>query len=822
MDLPTCPSCGQSVLDDDATDCPFCGAAMDGSSPAKKPKGSAPKADPTMQKAAQAKAEEDDNDPFAIKQAPTGKKVIPCARKPMKGRLHRVVCPMCDTQGFIPKRAVGHQVKCANPECLVPVFMASGPESDDRPKAPARVSDEEVSKSVDTSSQNAAEKSPLVLYGVVGAVLLAATLGLVYYLNQPAPDSLGPANLPDFPTVDDDEPDNEVTPEPDRDEPPVPAGPDYQKQSVALVESMIDAARVTNGNRDKPYCRRLTADAWLRLGNSEKAEAEFQQMQVVAAQDGSNRDYFKIGPLITAYWRAVRANDQGAAASALEQAAELSEQIPDSRSDVALRSGISLAAALVNAGRSEQAVTLIDRLQGDVTVDDQQDSVRYGAWTSTAQTLRDAERTALSPLRVFAWHRPLTTAVGLELAVHEQWNSAVQWAATQQDQLAASDTFATIAAEAGRATAADRQKLASAAEGRGSATALRTWSSLALVDGQWLAKATEGFAALPQPEEKRLGTFAEIIKITTPDLSQSLLTGNAVADYITAELAARKSNADIGKSITHLYATMMAAVPPTPGIRRACGDIGRNDVRLKKQLAEELKLSDESRIRTQFNSYRRGMDRLARAAEERRLALLQMLARIVSQGGTDVVREALARKDGGLREEILVDHLSGLLFTAAVASGQDLPEAAEISQSSVVPIARVTPLNELAAVNGLVKAWKAFQAGNAVEALTQLEGVPKLTGLCSATANFMVEMATQKSASSAEDIAVVKKLRNEVWQEQAYQVIGRHAVRKDQFDSARAAIREASVKPAGLVTFLHGLVCGAIEKMSAEPSTEDG
>ncbi len=38
MDLPTCPACGQSVLDDDAVDCPFCGASLKGGG-----KGSAPK-----------------------------------------------------------------------------------------------------------------------------------------------------------------------------------------------------------------------------------------------------------------------------------------------------------------------------------------------------------------------------------------------------------------------------------------------------------------------------------------------------------------------------------------------------------------------------------------------------------------------------------------------------------------------------------------------------------------------------------------------------------------------------------------------------------
>ena len=172
MDLPTCPSCGQSVLDDDATDCPFCGAAMDGSSPAKKPAGGAVKKSPSAKKTGK-DTTTDDDDPFAIKQAPAAKKVLPCARRPMKGRLHRVVCPMCDTQGFIPKRAVGHQVKCANPECLVPVFTAGGDKADEKPKAPARVSDEEAAKNAAAAAAaKPGEKNSLMIYGIVGAVLL--------------------------------------------------------------------------------------------------------------------------------------------------------------------------------------------------------------------------------------------------------------------------------------------------------------------------------------------------------------------------------------------------------------------------------------------------------------------------------------------------------------------------------------------------------------------------------------------------------------------------------------------------------------------------
>jgi len=118
MDLPTCPSCGQSVLDDDATDCPFCGASMSSAAKSKAAGGK-----PAPQKATPKKQPTND-DPFAIEQAPTSKKVVLCSRKPMKGRLHRVVCPMCDTQGFIPQAAIGRQVKCANTECLVPIFTA--------------------------------------------------------------------------------------------------------------------------------------------------------------------------------------------------------------------------------------------------------------------------------------------------------------------------------------------------------------------------------------------------------------------------------------------------------------------------------------------------------------------------------------------------------------------------------------------------------------------------------------------------------------------------------------------------------------------------
>ena len=39
-----------------------------------------------------------------------------------KGRTIEVKCPMCDTAGFITDKQAGRDVKCCNPECMMPVF----------------------------------------------------------------------------------------------------------------------------------------------------------------------------------------------------------------------------------------------------------------------------------------------------------------------------------------------------------------------------------------------------------------------------------------------------------------------------------------------------------------------------------------------------------------------------------------------------------------------------------------------------------------------------------------------------------------------------
>src|SRR4051812_13176390 len=155
MDLPTCPACKQSVLDEEAVECPFCGAPMKGGASAARPGAAAkppaaksPAARPGTSKTGSSpdiaarssagrgrpeKTDDEpaapaaDDDPFAIDPS-VAASAIPVSRQPGPGKPLEVVCPMCETKGFVSLKAAGKQVKCCNPQCMVPIFTAPAPE----------------------------------------------------------------------------------------------------------------------------------------------------------------------------------------------------------------------------------------------------------------------------------------------------------------------------------------------------------------------------------------------------------------------------------------------------------------------------------------------------------------------------------------------------------------------------------------------------------------------------------------------------------------------------------------------------------------------
>jgi hypothetical protein len=828
MDLPTCPSCGQSVLDDEAQDCPFCGSAMDGSSAkAGKPKTSKPKAKnkkpaaPAVNKGKRAAKPDDpsSDDPFSVAQSPTAVKAIQCARKPVKGRLHRVVCPMCDTQGFVPKSAVGKQVKCANKECMVPVFTAPSDESEVKTRAPARISDEAIA-SEKKLKEPSSQKNPMVMYGIVGAVLLAATMGLVFVLNRPSGEEerLNQSyDMSKFDSVDDDDSESTGDTAPAVKDSAAEEGIDYRGKAIELVKKMVATSR-ENGNRDKAFCRRLTGDAWTRLQMPDEAKTEFAQMKVVAGQTRRNTAYYRIEPLTAEYWKKRAAGDDTAAGKLLEDAKSLAGGIPTS-GGVALNSAIALAAVLVDSDDVAGATALITSLQRDRSVASQIDAVRHAAWVSTASALTDAGRLPLPPLEVFSWNEPMMTAVGLQLATLGRWDSATQWCASLQG-LTAGDAFAAVAEQmmAENADVPVREALVTAADAKGTELALRTRAVLSqgeAADAFWTnaadaASALSGATTMPMPD------VAKVIAAKTPNLSAIRLQAESIADFAAACISKGDEAAAV-KNIQIMYHLMTSTLPPTADIRKASNEIEKSERQVQKRIGTELGLSDVGQVKTKFIAYRRGIDRFSRAAEERRLRLITMLARVVDRNGASAVQQAMAADDG-LRQEIGLDGLSGLLFVAAACSGQDLSEALTVDPSLTVLISgRTDAVAEFAAVDRLVAATQAYRTDGNATGVTELEAkkASSVPGLRAATAVYIVASVADRATTPDVLFTTISELQDPALRESCYETVTRRLTRRGMLNEVLTALNGTILSPTQRLVAMYGAVRGSLDALEA-------
>ncbi|MEZ6060444.1 MAG: hypothetical protein R3C19_08790 [Planctomycetaceae bacterium] len=831
MDLPTCPSCGQSVLDDDAADCPFCGSAMDGSSKGKK-KPAAPAAKPASKSASGAKTAgatkpvgaakptTDEDDPFGLVENAATRKVIPCARKPMKGRTHRVRCPMCDSLGFVPKSAIGRQVKCANPKCMVPTFTVPDPDAAAGERAPARVSDEALARE-EKLSKPKGKSNPLIMYGVAGGILLALTVGLVMFLNAPPavdPNLNETFDMSKLQSGGDDEDDAQD---------PVPSGgnnpsngektTDVAAEALRLTELMVSAARQTTNNRDKPFCRRLTGDAYLRLGKLSEAATEFSQLQRLSR----DATYYVVEPYLHQYWLAIASGDAAAAAPHLADAKQEAQRIPDT-GRLALQAGIALAAALVNEGDVDTAMARIENQQRDQTVTAQLDDMRQGAWFASAGALRRAGFNAISPVTVFSWNEPLKTAVAVHLAANKRWPQAVTWAKAQSDVRTAADVLAVASSHAVvvSADAATATLLHEAAAEIDPAVGLRTAAILGHSDQNqalWDAALVET-NQMESPAVAQMPDLADVIRTEAPDLSGERLKAAALAD-VAAAAVARKDDAVAVAAIQKLYALLSSRIPPTTAVRQAASTMESDEQSIMKQLQDRFALRSESEVKSQFRNYRRGLDRLATIAEERRLLLVQLLHRVVESGGAAALQTACAGGEQALLRELAVDPLCMLLASAAVSAGQQIPELAQPDASLAVPAAaRIDQLAESLLAPAILSAASAMQQANYAAAVDVMQKARELPGFRACIVNHLIAAASNVTADPAPLLTAVQLSDSALWREDGMLVATGNLARRSLWKAAEAWLAQAHQSATERAVALFGIVA-VLAEMPAEPPT---
>ena len=856
MSLPTCPSCGQSVLEDDALDCPFCGAAMDGSrgaknvpkptaGPAKQRPGAKPVATQPAAPAAASKpaaparpvggmsgpkTKVDEDDPFGIGSTAATQTAIQAAAKPDKTRLHKVTCPMCEQVGFVAKSAIGKSVRCANEKCMVPIFRAteSGEKATDR--KPTRLSEEGEAAKKAAEKSVPAKRNPIVMYAVVGGILLALTAGLLAILNK-KPD-LG--NLDDpapYVPGNDHETEEQIVirlaAEAEAAAKALARMPNPKAEVTAMVKQMIALARQPN-LRDKAWARRMTADLYLQTGEATLAAQELKQLVTV----DRTKAFYRIEPHLTQYWKHLAAGDQGQAKSELDLALAEQRGIPNI-GRAGTEAALSLASALVVEGKVAEAKTLVATRRLDTTIAADRDSMASVAWLWIADHSRDEAIPVPSATDVMLWSEPLNTAVACELALHQRWTEAIAWGIASDNPGVISESLAEIATIAGAAKASPAilDQIANAIPATHPVVGVRVAAALAATtkNKTQLNKAIAAVSQLSAPVAVKTPTTQQITSQYGSERSNELLRATAVADVVRAALLCGEPD-KAKTAMVQLRAELDSAAPPTREIRTLTLEVSDKEDAARQRIATDLRTSNASQVDKAFKEYRRHLvsegnqSGLYVIAEDRRLRGVQLLSRIILAGGAGIVQSAFQDETSGWANEIMLDDLTGLLAAATLQSKQSLPEVMQpnpqlamgrIQAGHGALVARIAPV--------LASAWanRHKQLGAGLKALESGCG-PELPGLRQAYVDELVANVARSTEDPGYLLTAIGGLQNGVWKEDAYLIAGRNFANRNMEGAVKKWTAEQRMPALEQITLMYGMAQVIAERVVEAPADTEG
>ena len=650
MDFRYCPSCKQSVLDDDAAECPFCGAAMDGkgggsSKPpaatkktSESSKKSASKSSKSTSKKRPAKTAKDsggdDDDPFGVVEA-SAVNAIQSTVKPGKGRLHKIVCPMCDSVGFVPKSAVGKDVRCANEECLVPVFKAPSKKSRKSGGDPRKAGGKTPSSSDDTKS-----RSPLVLYGSIVALVVAGGLGTLFFLTDKG--KTGDLDTPfDIPVTKKDT--EAVDPlellDKNKDVGPVVDNQptDYAAVRDGLIEKAIKTAREP-GNRDKPYARRLTADAHATAGHVDAAERELKQLERL----DSRRRYFTIQPLSRIAWGQIQAGDVAAADATIQRATEAMSRMPGPILRTQMDMVTALGSVLVGRERFSEADQLLKNKTPDKSLADSQTELELSAVVSVMRELQVEGLDQPIQQNTSQWVSPRRTAIAGIAQLKGATKQALGWVAQQNANVRVDclSLCAEIACMKFRASGSrsEIEEVAAAAAKIGpaesrlvDAVSARCLATTSPDDAKaLLEKIKPGFMEVDVPDERETPRIAEVLKYTAADTSRLRLMARTGREMLAA-FALTKQPAVASEILPRALQFARGMAPPWTDSQELLKD--SNDTsRMTRRLKSALSISNDNAARRQLSRYRSIVRQIANSSEQRRLEITTILTLAARNG----------------------------------------------------------------------------------------------------------------------------------------------------------------------------------------------
>ena len=476
---------------------------------------------------------------------------------------------------------------------------------------------------------------------------------------------------------------------------------------------------------------------------------------------------------------------------------------------------MGLASAMVNAGRLQDAVAVIAARQLDTTIADNRDAIASTTWSFTSSHSRDASTAGPMVLDALLWINPLHTGVAIDLGLHDRWEAAIAWSKTSQDPRTLTDALVALTeiAAARKAAPETFAQIESAVDGSDAASVLRVKAAVAAAtkDVARFDACMTLMGQMPLAPAAVLPSSAVLVQDDVLDRSSFIYTALSVSEVLRAAVASGKKE-QAATVITRLSAELSAIAPSTTQVRGPINQMAANEAGFKKQLAAELRVPEDTQFASMYRNYRKHIEQYARIAEDRRLLETILLARVIRADGIGELQQAM-NTSPELKQEILLDELSGFLAITARRFGRDFPEVLTPDRTLregralfgnaelIVPIADAGD-----------RAW-ATKDNDLASGLRLLESiVTDLPGLRQALACELVEATALTTKDPAAVLTAISKLQNILWREECYVVAGRAFADRKLDKKADEWMAGNKLPPLEQICLLYGASLGILER----------
>lgn len=731
----------------------------------------------------------ENDDPFAADASATAG-AIALSRKPTAQRTHKIVCPMCDTTGYAPTAASGKDVRCANPNCMVPVFTAP---------------DFAAPKPVEPEPQTSGF-GPMAMTATVVGILLLGGAAWWFFLRAPDGPPIGPVvtqpvTPPPATTV------NETPAQSDPPDNSQPAPPAPAETLAAVVKHWPRITRDITQPQRQNLLRRYGAEAYALVGNVESAREQISKL----LESRSGDPFYAITPLAEVAWSELRGGDEAAARAAFQETVPLVERIPQQGFDPA-RVVIDWSTAAARFGDEQAARKLASAPRDDAAGE------QLLAMLHSASLFNDGNLNDEFDLRpVWQWSQPKPTAVTLNLLDRGSFDQAKAWAIGSSELLARAENLSAW----GEATATDEtrpvderitavtQAVASSQPAERLLVLSRAVIRLASRNQKpaaerLFAQIVENAGAVTEPEPFFVATLEEVNQRDLPGLSEIRLKAAALGEAAHAASILNKPE-EAARFMRQSLEQLRAAAPTTSAVSER-----RRDFESRRG-----ELDDRSR-----NEFRRKLDQLQSAAEARFGLQVELLTRSIGwKLGSQVLAEAKDRheaNDLNLKEPYLAGKTGGRLLAAALIAGDQATataiRAAGVTNSDV-PGPEALELN----IRPMLAQPKPEPVAREFASNTGGVGRSEKLAIAIRTA---CEIAKRQPIADAYAFALA--LRDDFLREEVLRYLSRSAAQAGQAAEIETKLPTLSQVPSDQAAILRGLTEGLVAIDAANQTPQAG